>query len=103
LTLTLPSIGVIVKVSPDRMIAAAASGLNHPFKRICDAAPLPISVVIAARSYSDWALSPAMTLERGYAVVQTSDGAVVRAADDVPSGAALRIRVADGELPAHRD
>jgi exodeoxyribonuclease VII large subunit len=49
------------------------------------------------------ALSPAMTLERGYAVVQTADGAVVRAADDVPSGAALRIRVADGELPAHRD
>ena len=49
------------------------------------------------------ALSPAATLERGYAVVQTADGAVVRAADDVPSGALLRVRVAEGELPAHRD
>ncbi|MFN8167467.1 MAG: exodeoxyribonuclease VII large subunit [Candidatus Nanopelagicales bacterium] len=49
------------------------------------------------------ALSPAATLERGYAVVQTADGAVVRAESQVPSGAALRIRVADGELPAHRD
>lgn len=49
------------------------------------------------------ALSPAATLERGYAVVQTDDGSVVRAESQVPGGAALRIRVADGEIPAHRD
>jgi exodeoxyribonuclease VII large subunit len=49
------------------------------------------------------ALSPAATLDRGYAVVQTSDGAVVRDADAVPSGAALRVRVSNGELTAHRD
>ena len=48
-------------------------------------------------------LSPAATLDRGYAVVQTADGAVVRLADEVASGAPLRIRVAVGELPAHRD
>ena len=49
------------------------------------------------------ALSPAATLDRGYAVVQSSDAAVVRDAASVPSGAELRIRVANGELTAHRD
>jgi len=49
------------------------------------------------------ALSPAATLERGYAVVQDENGAVVRVADDVEAGALLRVRVADGELRARRE
>lgn len=49
------------------------------------------------------ALSPAATLERGYAVVQTDDGAVVRDAAAVPTGALLRVRVAEGELRARRE
>jgi exodeoxyribonuclease VII large subunit len=49
------------------------------------------------------ALSPAATLDRGYAVVQTDDGAVVRAADDVAPGALVRVRVSDGEFRARRD
>lgn len=49
------------------------------------------------------ALSPAATLERGYAVVQDQSGAVVRVADDVPAGALLRVRVAEGELAARRE
>jgi len=44
------------------------------------------------------ALSPAATLERGYAVVRTLDGAVVRSAGEVEMGDALRIRVADGDI-----
>ncbi|WP_107644939.1 exodeoxyribonuclease VII large subunit, partial [Streptomyces sp. Ru87] len=44
------------------------------------------------------ALSPAATLERGYAVLQRPDGSVVRAARDVAEGERLRARVADGEL-----
>jgi exodeoxyribonuclease VII large subunit len=44
------------------------------------------------------ALSPAATLARGYAVVQQTDGAVVRRAADVPPGSALRLRLADGML-----
>ncbi|MDQ1702588.1 MAG: exodeoxyribonuclease large subunit [Frankiaceae bacterium] len=48
------------------------------------------------------ALSPAATLDRGYAVVQTPAGAVVRAPGEVAAGAALRIRVADGEFAAVR-
>jgi exodeoxyribonuclease VII large subunit len=46
------------------------------------------------------ALSPAATLQRGYAVVQRADGAVVRAPSDVDSGDALRLRLAGGELTA---
>jgi exodeoxyribonuclease VII large subunit len=46
------------------------------------------------------ALSPAATLDRGYAVVQRADGAVVRDPAEVAAGDALRIRVARGELTA---
>ncbi|GIJ28633.1 exodeoxyribonuclease 7 large subunit [Micromonospora qiuiae] len=44
------------------------------------------------------ALSPAATLDRGYAIVQRPDGHVVRAATEVSPGAPLRIRLAQGEL-----
>lgn len=48
------------------------------------------------------ALSPAATLDRGYAVVhRRADGVVVRAPEDVTPGAGLRIRVARGELDAY--
>jgi exodeoxyribonuclease VII large subunit len=46
------------------------------------------------------ALSPAATLERGYAVVQTTDAAVVRDPDDVRDGQDLRVRLARGLLAA---
>jgi exodeoxyribonuclease VII large subunit len=49
------------------------------------------------------ALSPAATLDRGYAVVQDETGAVVRDADAVAAGALLRVRVAEGELRARRE
>ena len=47
-------------------------------------------------------LSPAATLERGYAIVMTDDGAIVRDAALVPRGAALDVRVAHGRLQATR-
>ena len=46
------------------------------------------------------ALSPAATLQRGYAVVQRADGAVVRDPSEVDPGDALRLRLAGGELAA---
>jgi exodeoxyribonuclease VII large subunit len=49
------------------------------------------------------ALSPAATLERGYAVVQRADGAVVRRPSDVAPGDHVRLRRADGELGATID
>jgi len=46
------------------------------------------------------ALSPAATMERGYAVVHAPDGSVLREATTVQVGDALRIRVAHGEVGA---
>jgi exodeoxyribonuclease VII large subunit len=49
------------------------------------------------------ALSPAATLERGYAVVQDPAGHVVRSPDQVSEGTKLQIRVAGGTLQATSD
>jgi exodeoxyribonuclease VII large subunit len=46
------------------------------------------------------ALSPAATLARGYAVVQTADGGVVRRPDEVVGGTLLRLRLPGGDLAA---
>ncbi len=47
-------------------------------------------------------LGPAQTLARGYAIVQNldDDGRVARARTDLPEGAHVRIRVADGAVTA---
>ncbi|MFJ2651056.1 exodeoxyribonuclease VII large subunit [Streptomyces sp. NPDC087420] len=44
------------------------------------------------------ALSPAATLERGYAVLQRPDGTVVRSPEDVTAADELRARVAKGDF-----
>ena len=44
------------------------------------------------------ALSPLKTLERGYAIVQAGDGAVVRDAGKVADGEELAVRLAAGRL-----
>ncbi|MBB5830715.1 exodeoxyribonuclease VII large subunit [Brachybacterium aquaticum] len=48
------------------------------------------------------ALSPLATLERGYAVVQTADGTIVRDAAGADVGQALSVRVAGGRFGAER-
>ncbi|GAA2367493.1 exodeoxyribonuclease VII large subunit [Dactylosporangium salmoneum] len=45
-------------------------------------------------------LSPSATLQRGYAIVQRADGAVVRNPAEVSGQDRLRIRLAEGELTA---
>jgi exodeoxyribonuclease VII large subunit len=49
------------------------------------------------------ALGPQATLDRGYAIVRTDAGAIVRSPHDAPRGTALRLRVARGELGAVSD
>jgi len=46
------------------------------------------------------ALSPLATLERGYAIVQTEEGAVVSEPDTVSAGQAIDTRVKGGTIPA---
>jgi exodeoxyribonuclease VII large subunit len=48
-------------------------------------------------------LSPQSTLDRGYAVVQRSDGHALRKATEVAPGDKVRIRLASGQLPATID
>jgi exodeoxyribonuclease VII large subunit len=48
-------------------------------------------------------LSPQSTLDRGYAVVQRSDGLALRNATEVAPGDKVRIRLASGQLPATID
>lgn len=49
------------------------------------------------------ALSPAATLDRGYAVVQRADGALVRDPAEVTEGEHLRVRVSGGRLGVRVD
>jgi exodeoxyribonuclease VII large subunit len=48
------------------------------------------------------ALSPAATMERGYAVLQRADGTVVRSPEEVAADEELRARVAAGEFAVRR-
>lgn len=68
----------------DHRLAAAGDDLRHTLARLR-------------------ALSPAATLDRGYAIVQRADGHVVRAASEVAKGDPLRVRLAEGELAATVD
>ncbi|WP_040164909.1 exodeoxyribonuclease VII large subunit [Microbacterium gorillae] len=46
------------------------------------------------------AISPQLTLERGYAIVQRDGDGIVRAAADAPDGTPLHVRLADGTITA---
>jgi exodeoxyribonuclease VII large subunit len=46
------------------------------------------------------ALDPAAVLERGYAIVRTADGAIIRSALGTPAHTPITIQYADGYLPA---
>jgi exodeoxyribonuclease VII large subunit len=48
-------------------------------------------------------LSPAATLDRGYAIVRTDQGSVIRSIRQVVAGQHVGIRLADGELGATVD
>lgn len=54
--------------------------------------------VLTGLAASVRALSPAAVLERGYAVLQTDEGQVVRSPDDAPTGEWLRARLARGSI-----
>lgn len=45
-------------------------------------------------------LSPQSTLDRGYAIVQASDGAILRTQAQAPNGTALTVTLADGTVDA---
>jgi exodeoxyribonuclease VII large subunit len=78
-----------------RLRVAATSSLQQRVQRQ--------HTVLASLSASLRALSPAATLDRGFAIVRLSDGTVVRTPDQAPSGTPLHRIVAEGRVAATSD
>jgi len=87
--------GVMIKVRKDDL-SALRDRSHRGFKALLDIEKKEIKGVIAhLRS-----LSPQSTMDRGYAVVQSDDGKIVRDATKLKVGSVLRIRAAKGEAKA---
>lgn len=69
--------------------------VQHPGRRVSDAGRL-----LESRRLRLEALSPARVLERGYAVVRTADGTVLRDSAGVAAGAHIAVQLAAGRLGA---
>ncbi|MFE3825074.1 exodeoxyribonuclease VII large subunit [Streptomyces sp. NPDC059092] len=78
----------------DAEVAALADRSRRVLRHLLDRADSELSHTRARVV----ALSPAATLERGYAVLQRPDGTVVRAPGDVTAAEELRARVAEGDF-----
>jgi exodeoxyribonuclease VII large subunit len=88
-----PSVMVKVRVEE---LNALRDRSHRGFKALLDIEKKEIKGVIAhLRS-----LSPQSTMDRGYSVVQSDDGEIVRDATKLKAGAVLRIRAAKGEARA---
>ena len=86
---------VMIKVRKDDLTALRDRS-HRGFKALLDIEKKEIKGVIAhLRS-----LSPQSTMDRGYAVVQSDDGKIVRDATKLKVGSVLRIRAAKGEAKA---
>ena len=86
---------VMVKVRVEELNALRDRS-HRGFKALLDIEKKEIKGVIAhLRS-----LSPQSTMDRGYSVVQSDDGKIVRDATKLKAGAVLRIRAAKGEARA---
>lgn len=86
---------------PESMIAGRAADVlarRRAARRALDVRFGRLSSETAQLAAQLRALSPAATLDRGYAVVQRADGAVVRDPADVEPHERLRVRVSRGQL-----
>jgi exodeoxyribonuclease VII large subunit len=87
--------GVMIKVRKDDL-SALRDRSHRGFKALLDIEKKETTGVIAhLRS-----LSPQSTMDRGYSVVQSDDGKIVRDATKLKAGSVLRIRAAKGEAKA---
>ena len=93
-----------VLARPESMISERAQDIEHRIayaRRAIDSRLLQAAGEVSTLAGQVRALSPAYTLERGYAVVQRADdGVVVRSTSDAPRGTVLRVRLAAAELTA---
>jgi exodeoxyribonuclease VII large subunit len=92
-----------VLARPQSLLEPHATGLAHARERLRRAVSTRVEAAVAqvaALRVQVRALSPAATLERGYAVVRLADGAVLRDPAQTAPGDRLTIRVAHGQLEA---
>lgn len=102
----------LIAAARDRMSRALTSRLTNETRTLTDVRARAHRAVAnrVAAAQTDVAhlrararsLSPAATMDRGYAVVQGPDGSVIRDAAAVAEGERLRVRVAVGEFAAIR-
>jgi exodeoxyribonuclease VII large subunit len=91
---------------PDSLIDRKSEELLQIVARGVDVSSLVIErhqAQLAQLTGSLRGLSPQNTLDRGYAIARDTQGRVISRADQVSSGDALRLRVADGEIDTHVD
>ena len=91
---------------PDSIIDRKSEELLQIVARGVDVSSLVIErhqAQLAQLTGSLRGLSPQNTLDRGYAIARDARGRVISRADQVSSGDALRLRVADGEIGTHVD
>ncbi|BDR54320.1 exodeoxyribonuclease 7 large subunit [Bombiscardovia apis] len=81
---------------PQRFVDDAQVRLDISLRRIVDDASLTVEKLQSSLT----ALSPQSTLNRGYAVVQTADGAVASDATAIADGAEIKITLKRGALEA---
>ena len=89
------------QASPDRQLAAKSShvlAIGSRLQRALQAKTERRRLALEAQAARLNTVSPLATLARGYAIARDADGRVVRSVDAVAIGAALDVRVADGEL-----
>ena len=95
-----------VLAEPQRLLAGRADDVSGLRSRATRTLTHRIEVAdrdLAHARAQVTALSPAATLERGYAVVQRAGGALVRDPAEVGEGEQLQVRVAGGRLPVRVD
>jgi exodeoxyribonuclease VII large subunit len=79
-----------------RRLQAASSRLEERLQRIMAAARRKLDPLEAHLTQ----LSPLRVLDRGYAIVQTPDGSVVKSAEQAPVGTRVQIRLSEGRVAA---
>jgi exodeoxyribonuclease VII large subunit len=79
---------------------AAEAGLSARLGPIVDSRIAAARVALERNAAALVALGPQATLDRGYAIVRRSDGAVIRDPGEAPPGELLAITVARGKLEA---
>jgi exodeoxyribonuclease VII large subunit len=92
-----------VLVHPDRLVeplAAEVSRHRLAARRACGGFLRAMDAHLEGLAANLRALSPQSTLDRGYSVVRSADGEVVRDAAGLDPGAAIAIRFARGSAGA---